>query len=92
MNVEWGEMDQQYKGEIELCDSFLDLLPLINLEIEKRTSLGWDCWEKASFYNALPHPTSDCFLVILDGGDLKETQTDGHIIMIVIWVFLIIEQ
>jgi hypothetical protein len=28
MNVEWGEMDQLYKGEIVLCDSFLDLLPL----------------------------------------------------------------
>jgi hypothetical protein len=26
-------------------------------------------------YNALPHPTSDRFLVILDGGDLKGAQT-----------------
>jgi hypothetical protein len=26
-------------------------------------------------YNALPHPTSDRFLVILDGGDLKGAHT-----------------
>jgi len=33
INVESGEMDQLYKGEIVLCYIFLDVLPLISLEI-----------------------------------------------------------
>jgi len=36
INVESGEMDQLYKGEIVLCYIFLDVLPLISQEIEKK--------------------------------------------------------
>lgn len=51
INVESGEMDQLYKGEIVLCYIFLDVLPLISQEIEKRTSSpSRDYREKASIY------------------------------------------